>query len=99
MVDAEETPIRLHKADAKRRGLISLLSLKEGKKSQRAYIADVARPSGAPTIMEVYRIVEETQDAYLVKEVTLEEMKRLSRKYNQTRGNSFSVSYRSSQRE
>ena len=98
-MDTEETLIRLSKSDARKRGLVNFLSLKYREKPPRAYLADIAHPRGVPTIMEVYRIMDENRDTYTLEGVTPKEMDRLLRKYNEPRKSYFNPSDRSSQRK
>lgn len=49
---------------------------------EKKFLAYLAHPRGGTTIMEVYRILDENKDGYILKPVTPDEKRQLIRQYS-----------------
>lgn len=97
-MDSEEI-LHLTRKKAGERGLTARLKLAGNNSNHPAkYLACISHPQGKTALMEVYRIIEEIGDTYILASVTDREFARLERKCCNSAGMSFCFNERASQR-
>lgn len=94
-----EEVFSIPKSEAHRQGLIDRLELSQKRGSPKKFLASISYPGGGRTIMEAYRLLEETQTEYSLAPTTNKERKKLERKYSKGTGESFEYDARVALRE